>query len=162
MLYEVITIPYGWSTPQKSNSVELCESDQEPNNSSFNINSIAFQAPDRKHDKSYKTKNRVDLLLIHPQGITDTIISDDTQLMINKYSLCKRGNLMVYHPYWAKKQNNYNFSLISTFSYYGYSLDGRTGGYKTLNGWDKEPEVTKALAEGCQVELCVFHRNNFV
>lgn len=39
---------------------------------------------------------------------------------------------------------NYNYKALNTLIYYGYELNGKTGGYKTINNWDTAEVVTKA------------------
>lgn len=99
-------------------------------------------------------------LLRNPKGVSDTIINNDSILRINSYHLLKRGDIYAFHPYWVnKKKCSYNFSVISTFAYYGYSLNGSTGGYSSLNGWDTVSVVSKAIKAGCRLDLCVYHKN---
>ncbi|MBL4624094.1 MAG: hypothetical protein JKY42_02995, partial [Flavobacteriales bacterium] len=61
-----------------------------------------------------------------------------------------------WHPYWmGTAYNNYDFSLLSTFSYFNYDLDPTTGNYTTIHAWKTTPSVDLAIAAGCRVELCV-------
>lgn len=61
-----------------------------------------------------------------------------------------------WHPYWVgTAYNNYDFDLISTFSYFSYELDPATGNYNSIHSWKTSPSIDMAIAAGCRVELCV-------
>lgn len=62
-----------------------------------------------------------------------------------------------YHPHWlgADFYNNYDYSLLSTFSYFSYELNPYTGHYKTINSWKTSNSISQAQLAGCKVELCV-------
>ncbi len=61
-----------------------------------------------------------------------------------------------WHPYWVgTAYNNYNFSLLSTFSYFSYELVPSTGNYSSIHSWKTTPSIDMAHAAGCKVELCV-------
>ena len=61
-----------------------------------------------------------------------------------------------WHPYWVgTAYTNYDFSLLSTFSYFSYELVPSTGGYSSIHSWKTTNSVDLALAAGCKVELCV-------
>jgi spore germination protein YaaH len=61
-----------------------------------------------------------------------------------------------WHPYWVgTAYNNYDFSLLSTFSYFSYELDPATGDYNTIQSWKTTNSINLAQAAGCKVELCV-------
>ena len=61
-----------------------------------------------------------------------------------------------WHPYWVgTAYNNYNFNLLSTFSYFSYELVPSTGNYSSIHSWRTTPSIDMAQAAGCKVELCV-------
>jgi len=61
-----------------------------------------------------------------------------------------------WHPYWVgTAYNNYDFDLLSTFSYFSYELVPSTGSYSSIHSWKTTPSVTMAQAAGTKVELCV-------
>ncbi len=61
-----------------------------------------------------------------------------------------------WHPFWVgTAYNNYDFSLLSTFSYFSYELNPSTGRYNTIHSWRTTPSINLAQAAGCRVELCV-------
>ncbi|MFK7908290.1 MAG: glycosyl hydrolase family 18 protein [Chitinophagales bacterium] len=61
-----------------------------------------------------------------------------------------------YHPYWMDKYyKSYDYSLLSTFIYFAYDLNPKTGGYKTIHRWKTNPSITLAQKAGARVELCV-------
>ncbi|MBL4594132.1 MAG: hypothetical protein JKX68_10000, partial [Flavobacteriales bacterium] len=61
-----------------------------------------------------------------------------------------------WHPYWVgTAYNNYDFDLLSTFSYFSYELDPATGDYNSIHSWKTTNAINLAQAAGCKVELCV-------
>jgi spore germination protein YaaH len=61
-----------------------------------------------------------------------------------------------WHPYWVgTAYNNYDFSLLSTFSYFSYELVPSTGNYSTIQSWKTSNSINLAQAAGARVELCV-------
>ncbi|MBL4578336.1 MAG: hypothetical protein JKX74_07680, partial [Flavobacteriales bacterium] len=61
-----------------------------------------------------------------------------------------------WHPYWVgTAYNNYDFSLLSTFSYFSYELVPSTGSYSSIHSWKTTPSIALAQAAGTRVELCV-------
>jgi hypothetical protein len=99
-------------------------------------------------------------LLKHPEGITDSIKQNDTTLIRFTLTARRRTEVLGYLPYWMN--NNYsdlNLSLFSTVAFYGYELDEKTGGYKTLNGWDTISVIDDARKANCKISLCVYSKN---
>ncbi|MBS1635992.1 MAG: glycoside hydrolase family 18 protein [Bacteroidetes bacterium] len=100
-------------------------------------------------------------LINNPEGVTDTLEVNDS---ISKKLTLKltRKQVFGFHPYWHNNQyyRNYNYSLLSTLIYLGYELNGKTGGYKDIHGWDKEEVVPYSKQENCNVQLGVFCSNN--
>lgn len=67
-------------------------------------------------------------------------------------------NKVVYgwHPYWVGSAfNNYDWNLLSHFSYFSYEVDETTGDPITTHGWANADAVDSALANGVKVTLCV-------
>lgn len=61
-----------------------------------------------------------------------------------------------WHPYWVgTAYNNYDFNLLSTFSYFSYELDPSTGNYNSIHSWKTTPSIAMAQSAGARVELCV-------
>ena len=61
-----------------------------------------------------------------------------------------------WNPYWVgTAYNNYDFSLLSTFSYFSYELEPATGSYNSIHSWKTSNSINLAKAAGCKVELCV-------
>ena len=61
-----------------------------------------------------------------------------------------------WHPYWVgTAYNNYDFNLLSTFSYFSYELNPATGNYNSIHSWKTSNSITMAQAAGARVELCV-------
>ena len=99
-------------------------------------------------------------LMRNPKGIIDTLVINDTLSKKFKLQLGKRGNVFGFHPYWMKNYYmNYNFKALNTLAFYGYELDVKTGGYKTVNGWDTAKVITAAKRAGCKVVLCIFNKS---
>jgi spore germination protein YaaH len=60
-----------------------------------------------------------------------------------------------WHPYWVgTAYNNYDFDLLSTFSYFSYELDPVSGNYNSIHQWKTTNSINLAQAAGCKVELC--------
>ncbi len=61
-----------------------------------------------------------------------------------------------WHPYWVgSAYNNYDFNLLSTFSYFSYELNPATGNYNSIHSWKTTNSINLAQAAGARVELCV-------
>lgn len=61
-----------------------------------------------------------------------------------------------WHPYWVgTAYNNYDFNLLSTFSYFSYELNPATGNYNSIHSWKTTNSINLAQAAGTRVELCV-------
>tara|TARA_R110002072_G_scaffold303115_1_gene494268 strand:+ start:11238 stop:13490 length:2253 start_codon:yes stop_codon:yes gene_type:complete len=68
-------------------------------------------------------------------------------------------NKVVYgwHPYWSgSAYQNYQWDLLSHFSYFSYEVDAADGEANSTNGWATSAAVDAALASGnTKVTLCV-------
>jgi len=68
-------------------------------------------------------------------------------------------NKVVYgwHPYWVgSAYNNYDWDLLSHFSFFSYEVDAATGNANSTHGWSTSAAVDAALASGnTKVTLCV-------
>ncbi len=62
-----------------------------------------------------------------------------------------------WQPYWIGEgvYNAYDFSLLSTLSYFSYEVEPTTGNYSDIHNWKTTNAITKAQAAGVKVELCV-------
>lgn len=61
-----------------------------------------------------------------------------------------------WHPYWNNgKEANYQWDLLTDFSYFGYAVNPNNGQPTTTNGFETVNSVTQALANGVRVNLCV-------
>ncbi|MBI3136099.1 MAG: T9SS type A sorting domain-containing protein [Bacteroidetes bacterium] len=61
-----------------------------------------------------------------------------------------------WHPYWVgSAYNNYDWSLLTHFSFFSYEVNPSTGGPLTTHGWATSTAVDAALANGVKVTLCV-------
>lgn len=67
-------------------------------------------------------------------------------------------NKVVYgwHPYWVgSAYNNYDWNLLSHFSFFSYEVNPNTGDPYSTHGWATSSAVDSALANGVKVTLCV-------
>ena len=67
-------------------------------------------------------------------------------------------NKVVYgwHPYWmGSSYNNYNWDLLTHFSYFSYEVNENNGDPLTTHGWATADAVDSALANGVKTTLCV-------
>ncbi len=61
-----------------------------------------------------------------------------------------------WHPYWGgTAYTNYDWNLLTDFSFFSYEVDAATGDPITTRGWATHPSVDMALANGVRVNLCV-------
>ena len=85
-----------------------------------------------------------------------------SQISATDHSFRRGGNCQLqqqvygWHPYWmGSAYNNYDFSLLSTISYFSYQVVPSTGNYSNIQSWKTTNLVNLAHAAGCRVELCV-------
>lgn len=67
-------------------------------------------------------------------------------------------NKIVYgwHPYWVgSAYNNYDWSLLTHFSFFSYEVNPANGNALNTHGWATSSAVDAALANGVKVTLCV-------
>ncbi|MES2798819.1 MAG: glycosyl hydrolase family 18 protein [Bacteroidota bacterium] len=67
-------------------------------------------------------------------------------------------NKVVYgwHPYWVgSAYTNYQWDLLSHFSFFSYEVDAATGNANSTHGWATSAAVTEALTHDVKVTLCV-------
>jgi spore germination protein YaaH/PKD repeat protein len=61
-----------------------------------------------------------------------------------------------WHPYWGNGlEVNYDWDLLTDFSYFSYEVNASTGNANSTHGWATNAAVTEALAQGKRVNLCV-------
>ena len=61
-----------------------------------------------------------------------------------------------YHPYWAGSDYlNYQWDLLSDFSYFSYDVDPLSGEPASIYSWLSSPSIDSALANDVRVHLCV-------
>lgn len=73
-------------------------------------------------------------------------------------SLCSLDRVVYgWHPYWVgSTYNNYDWDLLSHFSFFSYEVDAATGNANSTHGWATSGAVDAALASGnTKVTLCV-------
>ncbi|MDP4209281.1 MAG: glycosyl hydrolase family 18 protein [Bacteroidota bacterium] len=126
------------------------------------INYLIDRTVEQKVEPKEKQKKIevVRKILQHPEGIADSIKQNDT--ILKRFTLClrKRCEVFGYLPYWMNNNcHDLNLSLFTTLAFYGYELDEKTGGYKTLNGWDTITVIDAARKAKCKISLCVYSKN---
>ncbi len=61
-----------------------------------------------------------------------------------------------WHPYWVGSAHlNYDWDLMTDFSFFSYEVDAATGQANSTHGWATAESVDMALANGVRVNLCV-------
>ncbi len=61
-----------------------------------------------------------------------------------------------WYPYWmGTSYAGYDFSKLSTFSYFSYEMVPSTGRYSSIHSWRTTNSIPLAHAAGCRVELSV-------
>lgn len=61
-----------------------------------------------------------------------------------------------WHPYWSNGlQSNYDWSLMTDFSYFSYEVNPNTGNPYTTHNWSTAQAVDDAMNAGVRVNLCV-------
>jgi spore germination protein YaaH/PKD repeat protein len=75
----------------------------------------------------------------------------------NQKSNCNLDKVVYgWHPYWVgSAYNNYDWDLLSHFSFFSYEVDENTGDPLSTHGWATSAAVDSALANGVKVTLCV-------
>ncbi len=77
---------------------------------------------------------------------------------ISKYkNACNTERIVFgWHPYWVgSAYNNYDWNLMTDFSFFSYEVNAATGQANSTHGWTTSPAVDLALANGVRVNLCV-------
>ncbi|WP_165766570.1 glycosyl hydrolase family 18 protein [Flavobacterium hercynium] len=118
---------------------------------------IDFEKEDEKRQDKIK---QIRDLLQHPYGIMTTVTINKIPVKKILRKVDRNTEVYGFHPYWMNKfYLNYNYKALHTLIYYGYELNGKTGGYKTLNDWNNAEIIPKAKKEGCKVLLCIFDKD---
>ena len=80
----------------------------------------------------------------------------NTQTNTNR-STCNLNKIVFgWHPYWVGSAYlNYDWNLLSDFSYFSYEVNPSTGNANTTHNWSTANAVDSALANGVRVNLCV-------
>ncbi|NQX98905.1 MAG: hypothetical protein HRT73_13655, partial [Flavobacteriales bacterium] len=87
----------------------------------------------------------------------DVIQGTKTSVLSNNKANCNLTHSVYgWNPYWVgTAYNNYDFSLLSTYSHFSYELDPATGNYNDIHQWKTTNAINLAQAAGTRVELCV-------
>ncbi|MCB9224924.1 MAG: PKD domain-containing protein [Crocinitomicaceae bacterium] len=84
-------------------------------------------------------------------------VNTETYYFPEERSSCNLNKVVYgWHPYWVgSAYNNYDWDLLSHFSFFSYEVDASTGNALTTHGWATSDAVDSALANGVKVTLCV-------
>jgi spore germination protein YaaH len=85
----------------------------------------------------------------------DLLLRQEPRALRSTSACSLKSKVYGWHPYWqGTSYTAYDFSLLSTFSYFSYEVNPATGSYNSIHSWKTTPSVTAAQAAGCRVELC--------
>lgn len=75
---------------------------------------------------------------------------------VQRISTCNlTSEVYGWYPYWmGTSYTGYDFSKLSTFSYFSYEVVPSTGNYSSIHSWRTTNSIPMAHAAGCRVELC--------
>lgn len=81
----------------------------------------------------------------------------ETNIIHQKKSCTLDQVVYGWHPYWmGSSYTNYDWDLLSHFSFFSYEVDANTGNANSTHGWSTSLAVDAALASGnTKVTLCV-------
>lgn len=80
-------------------------------------------------------------------------IKDTAKHLIHRYELVVNNKAEVYgiHNYNSNDYNGYQFGLLDGLIYQALFVNGNTGNFKSLNGWDSAFVISAAQQAGCKV-----------
>lgn len=119
-----------------------------------NFTSVRHEQSAYYHQFHFNSEQQFDSLY----RIKNNISKPSTPVVKPKNGNCPlRKKVYGYHPYWfgSEVYNNYQFDLLSTFTYFSYELNPATGSYEDIHYWKTSPSIDMAKQAGCRVELCV-------
>jgi spore germination protein YaaH/PKD repeat protein len=84
-------------------------------------------------------------------------VNTDVYYFSNPKSNCNLNKVVYgWHPYWVgSAYNNYDWDLLSHFSFFSYEVNETNGNPLSTHGWATSDAVDSALANGVKVTLCV-------
>lgn len=142
---------------QDSNYPEKLPAQAQESFSSFRQKQLEFYQKlnfqtEEQYDSFYIAMNEG--LGMKPMEDTDNKVSESEKM---EETCTLNRQIYGWHPYWHGSSvfNNYNYSLISTFSYFSYELNPSTGSYNNIHSWKTTNSINLAKAAGSKVELCV-------
>lgn len=70
---------------------------------------------------------------------------------------CKPNKIVFgWNPYWVgTAYKDYDYSLLTDISYFGYEVNPTDGNYKSIHNWKTTELIQMAKANGVRVNLCV-------
>ncbi len=108
-----------------------------------------------------KSIHQEQLELYNSSGNTDAMyyesIVNDSPISRPKMNCNLNKVVYGWHPYWlGTAYQNYQWDLLSHFSFFSYEVDAASGNPTTTHGWSTSAAVDAALASGnTKVTLCV-------
>ncbi len=123
---------------------------------------------------SYDNDHFISQRRLLEQGFENLDLSSESQWdslnnITHKKVIHTKGNVLPdirtfgWHLYSnGSSYKNYNFRMLWGLSYFSYSVEPKTGGYKSIHQWKTTALVDSAQINGCKIFLTVsnFGRNN--
>lgn len=136
--------------------------DKLPAQAQESFSSVRQQQIEFYRQFNLQTEEQYDSLYFALQGLVGKKVPEPQELKgdgLEKMDENCTLNRQVYgwHPYWQGSSvfNNYNYSLISTLSYFSYEVNPSNGNYYDIHSWKTTNAINLAKAAGCKVDLCV-------
>jgi spore germination protein YaaH len=100
--------------------------------------------------------NTVRAVYGRPGDQVDTLKLSDSLGARYTINLTQKVSVNGIHPYWmGDKYLNYNFSALTTFSFLGYTADGKTGQIKASFDTTTLKALQAAAGAGCNIQLII-------
>lgn len=123
---------------------------------------VAEKAKDESFDKNKRaTLAQLRTFTYKENGIT-YLHPDTTKHVVKRFRLQLHNKAEVYgfHYYkLTKEYTHYHYPYLNTLIYDALIVNGKTGNFKDLNGWDTGSVVTDAENAGCKVAFSVMMQN---
>ncbi|PSL45370.1 glycosyl hydrolase family 18 (putative chitinase) [Chitinophaga niastensis] len=94
-----------------------------------------------------------------PVDQVDTLRLSDSIGARYQLRLSQKINVTGVHPYWMEPDyTGYNYNALSTFSFLGYLVDGKSGDIHPAFQENQVKSIPDALAAGCNLQLLFFDK----
>lgn len=111
-----------------------------------------------RHEQSvYYEEHEMEKSDVLPSNVFDQLKTSFAPYCSESPECGMKKQVYGYHPHWmgADTYQRYDFSLLTTFCYFGYDLNPSTGGYRDIHYWKTTQSIDLAKAAGNRVELAV-------